>query len=608
VPPAERVVPAFGAAQVSTPPEPSSSLREDGWAPAPGPVDRVTFFAEQRRHRRAFWWAATFSFVAIVIMGFAFSIVASPVVILLGALAARLAGLFVPVPAFVWDVFRALVDLFAGVKLALLDWRLSPDELAPSLRAVLLLLLPGALGVVLLWLATWRLLFRAGVGGILLGLGARAPRPGDREERQLVNVVEEIAIAAGVPPPRVMLLDVDVANAAAVGSSFDDATLLVTRRLLDELDRDETQGILAHLVASTANGDLRILLTFLSVFQTFGLIMTLLDAPLSGRAFGQLWRLLGVALSGAARGRGRDAEAEMVAAMLVGSLDLGAIEDAGNPIDAMDRRGINPLHRVLLYVRFFLVLPLMLVSMEAKLLLFLFTLLFLGPVLWWMLRARRHLADATAVQLTRNPDGLAQALLILSVSPGEPPGGEWGEPLFVAGSELSRATGARSFTSHRVRSQDPAAASDSAGGPASAAKGVPRRKRRGAVAAATQGLGGSLLFMGAHPPLSSRLKRLRALGAAIQPVDDKPRKPSPASTAPPESTATLTAAEKNSNPILTAFAWVVVALVLVGLGYILLHGAAFVLYLFAVGLFGAAFVLAGLFIVVMEIVARLIPF
>jgi hypothetical protein len=50
-----------------------------------------------------------------------------------------------------------------------------------------------------------------------------------------------------------------------------------------------------------------------------------------------------------------------------------------------------------------------------------------------------------------------------------------------------------------------------------------------------------------------------------------------------------------------------VAVFIVGLGFILLQGAAFVLYLFAVGLFGAVFVIAGLFIVVMEIVARLVP-
>ena len=53
-----------------------------------------------------------------------------------------------------------------------------------------------------------------------------------------------------------MLLDGEVANAAVVGSSPADAVVVVSRRLLDEMDRDETQGVLAHLIASIGNGDL----------------------------------------------------------------------------------------------------------------------------------------------------------------------------------------------------------------------------------------------------------------------------------------------------------------------------------------------------------------
>ena len=65
--------------------------------------------------------------------------------------------------------------------------------------------------------------------------GPGRPDPDDVEERQLVNLVEEMALAAGVPPPRVRLVDADDANAAVVGRSVDDATLVVPRGLLTEL-------------------------------------------------------------------------------------------------------------------------------------------------------------------------------------------------------------------------------------------------------------------------------------------------------------------------------------------------------------------------------------
>ena len=111
--------------------------------------------------------------------------------------------------------------------------------------------------MLLAWLGARALFLGAGVESLLRSLGAREPRPGDLEERQLQNLVEEMAIAAGVRPPRVAILDGAAANAGAVGSGPDDATLIVSRRLLDELDRDQSQGIIAQLVGSVGNGDLR---------------------------------------------------------------------------------------------------------------------------------------------------------------------------------------------------------------------------------------------------------------------------------------------------------------------------------------------------------------
>ena len=125
-----------------------------------------------------------------------------------------------------------------------------------ALLGAVCLLVPGILAMLALWALLRRLFSGAGVGGLVIGLGAREPDLTDLEERQLVNVVEEMAIAAGLPAPRVMLLDGQIANAAVVGSAPEDAVVVVSRRLLDEMDRDETQGILAHQIASIGNGDL----------------------------------------------------------------------------------------------------------------------------------------------------------------------------------------------------------------------------------------------------------------------------------------------------------------------------------------------------------------
>src|SRR5205814_1135257 len=63
-------------------------------------------------------------------------------------------------------------------------------------------LVPGIVAMLLIFPVIRTLFRRAGVGGALLALGAREPRLGDLEEHQLVNVVEEMALAAGLPPPR----------------------------------------------------------------------------------------------------------------------------------------------------------------------------------------------------------------------------------------------------------------------------------------------------------------------------------------------------------------------------------------------------------------------
>ncbi|WP_428773188.1 M48 family metallopeptidase [Vibrio sp.] len=81
----------------------------------------------------------------------------------------------------------------------------------------------------------------------------------DPSLRQLLNVVEEMAIAAGMPVPSVYVLhDEDGINAFAAGMSIDDAVIGVTQGALDSFNREELQGVIAHEFSHILNGDMRL--------------------------------------------------------------------------------------------------------------------------------------------------------------------------------------------------------------------------------------------------------------------------------------------------------------------------------------------------------------
>ena len=109
---------------------------------------------------------------------------------------------------------------------------------------------------------------------------------------QLSDAVQEMAIAAGIPAPRIMLIDSPAANAAAIGISADDARIVVSRGLLERLNRDELEGALAHLVGSIGNGDLRIAFRVTSVLETYGLLLAIINAPFGPQARRTLWRIV----------------------------------------------------------------------------------------------------------------------------------------------------------------------------------------------------------------------------------------------------------------------------------------------------------------------------
>ena len=90
---------------------------------------------------------------------------------------------------------------------------------------------------------------------VLSSLHAEDLDPLDDEHKQLHNIVTEMALAAGLPMPKVVILRDPAPNALATGRDPEHATIAVTQGALELLDREETQGVVAHEMAHIANRD-----------------------------------------------------------------------------------------------------------------------------------------------------------------------------------------------------------------------------------------------------------------------------------------------------------------------------------------------------------------
>src|SRR5207249_8867607 len=90
-------------------------------------------------------------------------------------------------------------------------------------------------------------------------LVAAAPDADRLKLRQLENVVDEVSVAAGLPRPRVYIVPDPDPNAFATGRGPEHASIAVTRGLLDTLDRDELQGVVAHEMSHIKNLDVRVM-------------------------------------------------------------------------------------------------------------------------------------------------------------------------------------------------------------------------------------------------------------------------------------------------------------------------------------------------------------
>jgi Zn-dependent protease with chaperone function len=185
------------------------------------------------------------------------------------------------------------------------------------------------------------------LGGRLVPTDSRDPR-----ERRLLNVVEEMAIASGVPAPPVYILEGEEGiNAFAAGRTPGDAVVAVSEGCFNYLNRDELQGVVAHEFSHILNGDMRLNIRLL------GLIFGILALSIIGRVVMQFG------------GRGGSSSSR----------------------DGRNQQGI------LLFG-----IALWLLGLAG---------VFFGRLIQAAVsRQREFLADASAVQFTRNPDGIAGAL------------------------------------------------------------------------------------------------------------------------------------------------------------------------------------------------------
>ena len=180
--------------------------------------------------------------------------------------------------------------------------------------------------------------------------------PSDPRQRVLDNVVEEIAIAGGIPKPAVYVIPDSDPNAFATGSGPERASIAVTRGLLEKLDRDELQGVVAHELSHVKNYDVRLMTV---VAALAGAILLLSDWSRRGLRWG---------------GRSRDSRPGRAAASGVLFAILWIVSIILAPIIAQ------------------------IVSLAVS-------------------RQREYLADASGAELTRNPLGLASALEKIAAAP-----------------------------------------------------------------------------------------------------------------------------------------------------------------------------------------------
>ena len=198
------------------------------------------------------------------------------------------------------------------------------------------------------------------VGAEMLGGTELETTGGNPAQRKVKNIVEEMAIASGMPVPPVYIIEDDSINAFAAGWTPSDAVIGVTRGCIEQLSRDELQGVIAHEFSHISHGDMRINI------RLIGVIFGIMAIGITGWIF---VRYVGpILLRSAARSRSKEGAggAGIGLAIIVFGLFLIACGAVGTFFGRLIQAAVS--------------------------------------------RQREFLADASAVQYTRNPTGIGSAL------------------------------------------------------------------------------------------------------------------------------------------------------------------------------------------------------
>ena len=255
---------------------------------------------------------------------------------------------------FITAVVLIIAALYAVITAILFYNKMVIDPFQPVL---LLCVAGGTLAIVIGGSLFKTSQLRRGGAAVAKMLGARpvARDTRDLKEKQFLNVVEEMAIASGVTVPDAYVLDEQGINAFAAGWGTSDAAVCVTTGCLNFLTRDELQGVIAHEFSHVLNGDMRLNIRLMGLI--FGILV-----------IAQIGYFI---LRGSSRGRVRISSGR-------GKSGSGAA------------------------VIFLVALALMCIGYIG---------VFFGNLIMAAVsRAREFLADASAVQFTRNPSGIAGAL------------------------------------------------------------------------------------------------------------------------------------------------------------------------------------------------------
>ena len=282
-------------------------------------------------------------------------------------------------------------------------------------------------------------------------LGGRLVDPGtaDPSERRVLNVVEEMAIASGVRVPPVYVMDDASINAFAAGSSEKDAVIGVTRGCIDLLSRDELQGVMAHEFSHIFHRDMRLNM------HLVGWLGGIFAVSMIGRIL--LNSMRGMRASRGGKGDGR----AFVAVLGIGLFLIGIVG------------------------------------------------YFFGRIIQAAVsRQREYLADASAVQYTRNPEGIAGALEKIGSAGSRlsaPAAAEFSHFLFANGiSSLFATHPPLEERIRRIRGVRPGL---SASGPARTAPAPAVAPIRDARAAFSGSPGAASASPGAEPPVHAESVR-----------------------------------------------------------------------------------------------------